>query len=239
MKNLRLTGMHLRACTFLGKYTGCRFGNESEKDESDDLREEAELASKLGFEAEFVKSAPLVNRPAIRFANQARFHPLKFIEGLSKAIDGGGCAIHELSEVTEVAKDPLAVKCGEVSIECDYVVIATHVPLMGKSGYINATLLQTRLIPQSTYVIGAKAPKGSVPDASFGIRAIPIITCVSIARRGTTMSFSAARTIKRGRWKIRTSVTTALKDCSSNWCRRPFPIAAGRDKSLKPTTDCP
>ena len=35
IKNLRFTGMKLRGCTFLGKYTGCRFGNESEKDESD------------------------------------------------------------------------------------------------------------------------------------------------------------------------------------------------------------
>lgn len=35
MKNLRFTGMNLRACTFLGRYTGCRFGNESADDVSD------------------------------------------------------------------------------------------------------------------------------------------------------------------------------------------------------------
>jgi hypothetical protein len=35
MRNLRFTGMNLRACTFLGKYTGCRFGNESADDSSD------------------------------------------------------------------------------------------------------------------------------------------------------------------------------------------------------------
>ncbi len=35
MKNLRFTGVNLRGCTFLGKYSGCRFGNESENDESD------------------------------------------------------------------------------------------------------------------------------------------------------------------------------------------------------------
>src|SRR5437660_611898 len=35
MKNLRFTGMTIRDCKFLGKYTGCRFGNESERDESD------------------------------------------------------------------------------------------------------------------------------------------------------------------------------------------------------------
>jgi hypothetical protein len=35
MKNFRFTGMKLRGCSFLGKYTGCRFGNESEKDLSE------------------------------------------------------------------------------------------------------------------------------------------------------------------------------------------------------------
>jgi hypothetical protein len=35
MKNLRFAGMSLRACLFLGKYTGCRFGNQSEEDVSD------------------------------------------------------------------------------------------------------------------------------------------------------------------------------------------------------------
>jgi hypothetical protein len=35
MKNLRFTGMNLRSCAFLGKYTGCRFGNESADDFSD------------------------------------------------------------------------------------------------------------------------------------------------------------------------------------------------------------
>jgi len=35
MKNLRFTGMAIRGCTFLGKYSGCRFGDESEEDVSE------------------------------------------------------------------------------------------------------------------------------------------------------------------------------------------------------------
>lgn len=155
---------------------GCRFERipnylhaslRSDKDESGELQEEAELARKLGFSAEFLDSAPLVNRPAVRFPDQGRFHPLKFLGGVAQAVHGDGCAIHENSEVTEVASEPLAVVCGDVRIDCDHVIVATHVPLMGKAGYINATLLQTRLIPQSTYVVAAKVPKGTIPDASF------------------------------------------------------------------------
>lgn len=37
LKNLRFTGMNLRDCTFWGKYTGCRFGNDLE-DHSSDIR---------------------------------------------------------------------------------------------------------------------------------------------------------------------------------------------------------
>jgi hypothetical protein len=35
MKNLRLTGMKFSRCAFLGKYTGCRFGDLDESDDSD------------------------------------------------------------------------------------------------------------------------------------------------------------------------------------------------------------
>lgn len=35
MKNLRLNGMNFSHCVFLGKYTGCRFGNLEERDVSD------------------------------------------------------------------------------------------------------------------------------------------------------------------------------------------------------------
>ena len=37
MKNLRFTGMAIRNCTFVGKYTGCRFGRELE-DQVADIR---------------------------------------------------------------------------------------------------------------------------------------------------------------------------------------------------------
>src|SRR5688572_16407386 len=55
---------------------------ESAKDESKKLREEAELAQKLGFDAAFLDRVPFIDRPGIRFANQALFHPLKYLSGL-------------------------------------------------------------------------------------------------------------------------------------------------------------
>ena len=58
----------------------------------------------------------------------------RYLAGLAKAVHGDGSEIHEQSEVSEVEAEPLAVVANDVKIACDFVVIATHVPLAGKSG---------------------------------------------------------------------------------------------------------
>jgi glycine/D-amino acid oxidase-like deaminating enzyme/nitrite reductase/ring-hydroxylating ferredoxin subunit len=137
------------------------------KDESRSLAGEAELAQKLGFAAHFVPKAPYIDKPAIRFANQAKFHPLKYLACLARHIDGDGSAVFEQSEVKEVRAEPLAVVANGYDVQCGYLVIATHVPLMGVSGIVGATLFQTKLALYSTYALGAKIPRGSLPEASF------------------------------------------------------------------------
>jgi glycine/D-amino acid oxidase-like deaminating enzyme/nitrite reductase/ring-hydroxylating ferredoxin subunit len=144
----------------------CRDRNAS-PDEADDLRDEAELARKLGFDATFVAKVPYVDRPGIRFADQAKFHPLAYLSGLAKSVDGDGRAVFEESEVTGVESDPLALKVGDLRVECDYVVIATHVPLMGKSGLLSATLLQTKLFPYSTYAVEATVEPNLLDEMSL------------------------------------------------------------------------
>ena len=49
--------------------------NDDTVQESARLNEDATLARDLGFDAEYVETVPLVNRPGIRFAGQARIHP--------------------------------------------------------------------------------------------------------------------------------------------------------------------
>ena len=137
------------------------------KAEVERLREDAELALELGFDARFVESVPFVNRAGIRFANQAKFHPLRYLAGLLPRIAGDGSHVFENTEVTEFQADPLAVKANQHTIRCDYLVIATHVPLMGTAGFVGATLLQTKLASYSSYAVGAKVPKGTLPEAIF------------------------------------------------------------------------
>jgi glycine/D-amino acid oxidase-like deaminating enzyme/nitrite reductase/ring-hydroxylating ferredoxin subunit len=137
------------------------------KDESDDLEKDYELARELGFHASFVESVPIFGKPGIRFSNQAKFHPRRYLAGLAEAIAGHGSTIFEHAEVGEVKDDPLAVKVGPHEVRCDHLIIATHVPLMGKTGLLSATILQSKLAPYSSYVLRARLPEGRFPEASY------------------------------------------------------------------------
>src|SRR4030095_733011 len=46
------------------------------------LRKEANLALKLGFDAAYLESAPYFNSSAVRFADQAKFHPRKYLRSM-------------------------------------------------------------------------------------------------------------------------------------------------------------
>lgn len=135
--------------------------------QADRLEKDAELATELGFEACFLKAIPWVGRPGVRFANQAKFHPLRYLAGLLEILPGKKAHVFEGTEVTEVQDDPLAVKANDCTVTCDYLIIATHVPLMGKAGLTSATLFQSKLALYSSYALGAKVPRGVLPPALF------------------------------------------------------------------------
>jgi glycine/D-amino acid oxidase-like deaminating enzyme/nitrite reductase/ring-hydroxylating ferredoxin subunit len=125
-------------------------------DESNALRDEAALASELGFAARYLDRGPVTARPAVTYADQALFHPLEYIAGVALAVEGGGSFVREMAEVGEVLQDPLAVIVNGTTVACDDVIIATHVPLTGSTGIVASTLFQTKLYPYSSYVVGAR-----------------------------------------------------------------------------------
>ena len=137
------------------------------EDESTSLREEADAAAKLGFAARYVPSTPVLGKPGVGFADQAIFWPTSYLNALAAEIQGDGSLVCEEAEVTEVGDRPTSVAVGDHRITCDEVVVATHVPLMGKSGLVSATLFQTKLYPYSTYIVGAHLPKGTIPHGLY------------------------------------------------------------------------
>jgi Rieske Fe-S protein len=129
---------------------------ESEERDRTALREEAELARELGFDATYVASVPFVNRAGIRFDAQALFHPRKYLSGLLDALPGEGSHVFEQTAVDGIDDAPLRVKSGSHTIRCDY-----------------ASLLQTKLALYTSYAIGGKVPSGILPEAAFWDTADP------------------------------------------------------------------
>ena len=138
------------------------------------LKDEAALANELGFDATYMDEVPCVRRArasrsrARRSSTRASTSPR-----LAELVDGDGSHVFEHTASDEIDDAPLAVKAGGHTISCEYVVIATHTPLMGKTNIASATLLQTKLYLYTSYVVGGRVPTGIVPEALFWDTADP------------------------------------------------------------------
>jgi glycine/D-amino acid oxidase-like deaminating enzyme/nitrite reductase/ring-hydroxylating ferredoxin subunit len=139
----------------------------SSKKEASLLRKEADLAAKLGFDAVYLNSAPYFNLPAVRFANQAKFHPRKYLRSLVAKIPGNGSHVFEKSAASEFDAKKCRVKVNHSWISFDRVVMATNNPLIGLASITSATLLQTKLSLYTSYALGARVPANTVPEALF------------------------------------------------------------------------
>jgi glycine/D-amino acid oxidase-like deaminating enzyme/nitrite reductase/ring-hydroxylating ferredoxin subunit len=139
--------------------------NDETRQEGERLQEDAGLARDLGFDAEYVEAVPLVNLPGIRFPNQGRIHPRRYLAGVAKAFVALGGRIYEHSATDEFRDEPRAVKVAGHTVRYEDVVIATHNPLVGLAGVAGATLFQTKLALYTSYVIAGRTPSGVVSDA--------------------------------------------------------------------------
>ncbi len=126
-------------------YLHAAAGKRTNADEIATLQEDARLAGELGFDAEFLEYIPFVECPGVRFANQALFHPQKYVAGLLKVLKERGCQLFENTEASKIQVEPAVVKANGHTIRCKFVVIASHVPLQGATGTMSAALFQTKL----------------------------------------------------------------------------------------------
>lgn len=135
----------------------------------DMLHRNAELARQLGFEATFVDQMAYGGVPGVMFPNQAKFHPRRYFKGMLDVIrqQQGLIFEHTTYESVEEADDVTIVRANGHEIRCKYLVMATHNPLKGKKGVLTTTLLQTKLHLYTTYVIGARLPEATVPEALY------------------------------------------------------------------------
>jgi glycine/D-amino acid oxidase-like deaminating enzyme len=129
------------------------------------LHIDAALAQEFGFKAELVESVPIVNQPGIRFEKQAKFHPRKYLKPLLEAIPNDSSYVFEMTAFQNIEEHPFAVRANGKRIRCQYLVIATHNPIINKGR--TSTLDQTRLALYTSYVLGARLPQGSLTEGLF------------------------------------------------------------------------
>lgn len=108
----------------------------------DDRRKiENEIAAleKLGADAEFTDklSLPFSVAGAVKFSNQAQFHPLKFIAAISK-----GLHIYEHTAVRELVGKTAITDHGKIT--ADHIIVATHFPFLNKHGSYFLKMYQHR-----------------------------------------------------------------------------------------------
>lgn len=105
---------------------------------------------------------------ALRFPNQAQFHPQRYLRGLARAVvrDGGRLARGHVVGVE--TKNGHRVRTARGStVEAGAIVIATNTPVNDRFA------IHTKQAAYRTFVIGALVPKGSVPLALFWDTADP------------------------------------------------------------------
>jgi glycine/D-amino acid oxidase-like deaminating enzyme/nitrite reductase/ring-hydroxylating ferredoxin subunit len=137
----------------------------SEEGGVDLLHQEFDACRTIGVEVEWADKAPvpgLDTGRCLRFPNQGRFHPTRYLAGLAKAIqahDGRFFAdtVHVADLEEEDGSVVVETEAGP-KIRARAAVFATNSPTNNK------VELHAKEMPMRTYVVAARVPKGSVPD---------------------------------------------------------------------------
>ena len=142
----------------------------------DQLRAEADASFQAGLPAEFVDQTPLPFpvAGAVRMADQAQFHPRRFLLALAEDLTRGGGQIFEYSRVVGFEDGPpCRVRTADgSSVTAADVVIATGYPAV-----VDRPELFTRLSPRRELVVAGPIPASDDPQGMYvsteqGIRSV-------------------------------------------------------------------
>lgn len=129
-----------------------------------DLEKEFDACRSIGVDVEWLEQAPLPlpqGTRALRFPNQARFHPLKYVRGLIQSVESRGGQLHGgtvyVDHVEEDGGVTIETEAGP-RVRAKAALFATNSPVNDK------VAIHTKQVPNRTYAIAGPVPKGSVPD---------------------------------------------------------------------------
>src|SRR5688572_9550068 len=117
------------------------------------IEAEVEAARRLGLPASLTTETtlPYPVKAAIRFDDQAQFHPRKYCLGLAAAIVASGGRVVARTRALHVADgDPCVVHTDRGEIRARHVVMATHLPFTDTGGYF------ARCAPYRSYALSVR-----------------------------------------------------------------------------------
>lgn len=139
-------------CNFERKpaYTVAESADDREK-----VATEADAAKSLGLPAAFTEEVPLPveTHGAVRFADQAQFHPRNYLLLLAGHIPGEGSVIFEMTRAVSIDEQDggVTVRTDRGLLRSDHAVLATHYPIYDIPGAYFA-----RLRPSKSYALGLR-----------------------------------------------------------------------------------
>jgi glycine/D-amino acid oxidase-like deaminating enzyme/nitrite reductase/ring-hydroxylating ferredoxin subunit len=99
--------------------------------------------------------------PALRFPNQAQFHPLKYVRALAEAITKRGGKIFTGTRVMDVGGGETA----KITTRDGYVVTAKAAVVTTNTPINDRFVIHTKQAPYATYVIAMRVERGTIPHA--------------------------------------------------------------------------
>ena len=117
------------------------------------IEAEVQAAQKLGLPATLTDQTPLPFpvRAAVRFDDQAQFHPRKYLLALARDIPGDGSYLFEETRVIDITEgEPCIVTTRNGTMRAHSVIVASHYPVNDK------TIYASRLHQRRSYVLAVR-----------------------------------------------------------------------------------
>jgi glycine/D-amino acid oxidase-like deaminating enzyme/nitrite reductase/ring-hydroxylating ferredoxin subunit len=142
-----------------------------ESEDVDGIRREVDACGRAGLDVAFVTGTtlPFPIAGAIELADQAQFHPRKYLLALADRLRGGGSHVFQRTRAVGVHEgDPCVVDTPGSHVRAEHVVLATHYPFLDRG------LFFPRVHPTRSYAIAGAIDDGSAPEGMFISSSEPI-----------------------------------------------------------------
>ncbi|WP_226021279.1 FAD-dependent oxidoreductase [Halomicrobium salinisoli] len=133
------------------------------EDRREAIQREVDAARRLGLAASYVEDvpAPVDAAAAVRYADQAHFHPREYLLALLETFEREGGRVYEHSRVTGIETgSPHVLRTRDGRVGADDVVVASHFPFYRRSLYTK------RMLPHQEHVLAADV-EGEPPEDMY------------------------------------------------------------------------